>query len=378
MNNKFELDNNDLNDISDIKRSSRTLFKPAIYNLKEETEIRECVEIAPNSFRNIVYHVPGTPTLDYEKQMWDKVDTFEKDVWSHKNLSVKTGFDMFDMAFDGGLKPGFVIVGGDSNLGKTAFVTQLLVGIDKNNDDVYTMDISLDDSLAEKMARVIACRSKIIMNAVKDPNSFKHLPLMLARRKQGVIDVRKDVGKYQMYTAKDFPGHYIEDIIVEIKKNKIMLDAEGKHRRLVVAIDSFHDLNVRKFSDNKYETLANLIGDLATDIDATIICTGELRKTIKQTDRPTSDDIREATKIKFKAKVIIMVYNEMHYKGGASKIYYKNSKNKKLPIFEADVCKNKFNDWKGRLFYEFIPEISSFKECNVGGVKYFNSLIEAV
>ena len=75
------------------------------------------------------------------------IDEFENNAWQAKNTGIKTGFDSVDKAFDGGLYPGFIIIGGDSNLGKTAFLTQLAWQVSQNNNDIDTISIKVNKLL---------------------------------------------------------------------------------------------------------------------------------------------------------------------------------------------------------------------------------------
>mgnify|MGYP002514940018 CR=1 FL=1 len=88
-----------------------------------------------------------------------------------------------------------------------------------------------------------------------------------------------------------------------------------------------------------------------------LVCTAEMKK-INGDRRPILDDIRECVKIKYEAKAIILVYNEVHYKGESSEIFFnRNGYMMKQPVLELHFAKNKISSFKGRLFYEFYPEL---------------------
>ena len=128
----------------------------------------------------------------YERGMWDAIDRFENKAWSPATKGYKTGFKTIDDGFDGGIKPAFIIVAGESNIGKSAFISQLAWNIATlNNDECYVMDFSLDDSLADKLARIVACSGKVYINAAKTPLLYKEYPMMLIRRKQALAKIRE-------------------------------------------------------------------------------------------------------------------------------------------------------------------------------------------
>ena len=242
-----------------------------------------------------------------------------------------------DKAFEGGLFPGFIIIGGDSNLGKSAFITQLAWGIVENNQDVYVMDFSLDDAMPDKLARVAACSGKLIINAVKTPLNYMNFPLMLIRRKNAILNLRANVDKYRAYDSTF--STFVEDIEKEIEEKLVYFDANNLNKKLVVCIDNFHDLNIAAqpgLQDKaKFDFLAQWCSDLAIKHNITVICSAELKK-LNGNRRPILDDIREAVKIKYEAKAVLLVYNEVHYKGDGADVFYMKQNNPlKQPIFEV-------------------------------------------
>ena len=81
-------------------------------------------------------------------------------------------------------------------------------------------------------------------------------------------------------------------------------------------------------------------------------------------------------KIKYEAKAILLVYNEVHYKGDGADIFYmKNNNPFKQPIFEVHFAKNKFGTYKGRNFFEFYPEMAYMKECDPATQKTYSQII---
>ena len=325
----------------------------------------------------ITFDYPAKPLDDYQLDMWTTIDEFENRAWSQKNSGLTSGFSGIDNAFDGGIYPGFTIIAGDSNLGKTALMSQLAWNIATLNPNAYVMDFSLDDAMPDKLSRVAASSGKLIINAVKTPLNYMSYPLMLIRRKNAILNIRRNVDKYRAYDSRF--STFIEDIEEEIEKKLIEFDAKGLNKKLVVCIDNFHDMNVQgksSMSDKeKYDMLAQWCSDLAIKHDIPIICSAELKK-LNGNRRPILDDIREAVKIKYEAKAVLLVYNEVHYKGeGADVFFMKNGVPFKQPIFEVHFAKNKFHTYKGRLFFEFYPEMAYMRECDPNAQKTYTQLI---
>lgn len=376
MGNQIQINDQETNQVITI--NDPNFYGPAIPAQDTAYIDTSCsIQIGTQNPNNITFNFPDKPTTDYELAMWDTLNSFETNAWQAKNVGIKTGMDCIDKGFEGGLFPGFIIIGGDSNLGKSAFITQLAWGIVENNQDVYVMDFSLDDAMPDKLARVAACSGRLIINAVKTPLNYMNYPLMLIRRKNAILNLRANVDKYRAYDSTF--STYIEDIEKEIQDKLIYFDANGINKKLVVCIDNFHDLNIASQpglqDKSKFDFLAQWCADVAIKYNITIVCSAELKK-LNGNRRPQLDDIREAVKIKYEAKAILLVYNEVHYKGDGADIFYmKNNNPFKQPIFEVHFAKNKFGTYKGRNFFEFYPEMAYMKECDPATQKTYSQII---
>lgn len=320
---------------------------------------------------------------DHEGEMWDVINAFEDRAWNARNVGISTGWPDFDKAFDGGLKTGWIIVGGASNIGKTSFLSYMAWNVAMSNPDVYVMDFSLDDPMHDKIPRVVAAANKVIINAVSTPNKYTQYPEMIKRRNQGIDLLRQSIDRYRCYDA----NHSTDiDVIEEtIKKQLVNLEQVAnetgtERKRLVVLIDNFHDLTTTAKealgSDKmKYDHLAQRVSDMATRYDIPIITTGEFKK-LNGFRRPSTDDLRESVKIIYEAKAILLCHNEVGVKGESASVYYEcQGKAEKQPVFEVKFGKNKMGSFKGRLFFEFYPELAFFEPSDKGSAKRYNNLI---
>lgn len=359
---------------------ARDYFKFGPYIPKEDGGYTEtqCIQIDGSDPIEVTFKIPPKPILEHEIDMWDIINEFEVDAWSSKSAGLKTGWESIDHAFDGGIKNGFIVIAADSNIGKTAVMSQMAWQIVENNPNAYVMDFSLDDPMPDKLSRVVAAGSKVLLNAVKNPNNYTEMPLMLARRQQSLNKLRKYVDRYRAYDA-NFTTN-IEEIEEEIQRKLIELEQAGLEKQVVVFIDNLHDLNIKSspsISDKqmKYDIIAQWCADTAIRYNIPVICTAELRK-INGAKRPELDDIRECVKIKYEAKAVIMVYNEVHYKGDAAEVFYlRQSSPMKQPVLELHFAKNKMSSFKGRLFFEFYPEMARLEEPDDQTTKRYASLV---
>lgn len=321
--------------------------------------------------------------LPYQKEMLKVIDDFEEKSWSDQNVGISTGWKEFDDGFNGGLKTGWIIVAGESNIGKTAFLSNLAWKTATSNQDVYVLDFSLDDPMPDKLSRVVACGSKIPINAVRTPKHYIQYPQLIERRKQGLETLKQMVHRYRCFDATHSTD--IDDIEATIQKTLVDLEEEAlitskPKKRLIVFIDNFHDLTTTsKYAmgsdKQKYDYLAQRVSDMATKYGIPIVTTAELKK-INGFRRANLDDIRESVKIKYEAKAILLCHNEVSLKGEASSIYYERQGfHEKQPVFEVKFGKNKMHSFKGRLFFEFYPDIAYFEMCDKETSKRYNNLV---
>lgn len=336
------------------------------------------LDLLDRGFRKIDIDVPAKPIQKYEIEMWDEINKFETDSWSPSRKGLDCGFSSINMAFDGGIKAGFVIIAAESNIGKTAFISQLANQIVNLNNDVYVMDFSLDDPMPDKLSRIVACENKCPINAIKSPLNYTQYPLMLVRRVMGLNKLRSITNKYRAYDATF--STEIETIEDEIVRIKVELDSQGSNKQIVVFVDNFHDLTSRDHPNlqdkQKFDYLAQKCADIAIKYDIPLICTAELRKT-NTNGRPSLDDIREAVKIKYEAKAILLCHNDVHSKGEAANVFFnrKDKLGQKQPVYEVHFAKNKFSSFKGRMFFESYPEMARMEQADDQTSKHYSSII---
>ena len=326
--------------------------------------------------KEIVYNMNAECSTPMGIEMQSKLRLFDDKAWSSQNSGVKSGFPMLDKAFQDGFVPGFYIIAGDSNLGKSTILTQLTWQFLKLNDDIFILDFSLDDPIIDRLSRLMASYTMIPSSCIKFP--FKQDEKVLLRRRKGLEFLTNNSDKYLCHDTSTINS--IEKIEAEIERVRIELEKAKPNTKLIVLIDSFHDLNYdnKSFSGEtaKYNEIAQWCADTSIRQDLILIATGELKKLEKDGTRPTMGSLRESIKIRYEAKAIMFVYNDVHYNNESAEIYFmeENSQDKK-PIFEVHVAKNKVSSWKGRLFYYMWPDIGHLRECDEETTRNYRSTI---
>ena len=311
----------------------------------------------------------------FQEQMLRAIDEVDQYAWKRGEIGgLDWGFESLNKAFEG-LNTGLHLIAGQSNVGKSAMCMQLAWQIANNNREVtekrnkkaFVLYISLDDNLNELLPRFVAIDQKIPINAVRFPKKYQHKQEYMEKRQKGFERLKEMTTNLAMLDINS-GGSDIEYIESKIKEYATELERIDPNYQIVVFIDNFHDITIQKYPSmsevEKYNYIADQLSQIATKFDCPIVCTAEFRK-LNGNRRPRLDDIRESVKIVYEARVIMLCYNEVSLRDQNASIYFMDPANypgQKMPVFEMQVGKNKFGSFKGRLFFEFFPEMSFFRE----------------
>lgn len=291
---------------------------------------------------------------------------------------LKTGFKRLDFALNG-LQPGFHIIAAEANLGKSAFITQMAWQTAMNNPNVHVLDITLDDSMLEKVCRLAAHISGQAINTVKGLAQVRNSNPAAYQSIINAFDTIKTNAHHYQIMDNEQGGtlEKLREVITGVRTELLAREIPG---RLAVFIDSFHDIipDIETTNETtRFNYLAQAVAELANEFDIPIVCTAELRK-LNGFRRPTLDDIRESVKIRYEAKSVLLCYNEVSVRDEQAQVYwYPSDDIAKYPVFEVHVAKNKFSSFKGRICFEFRPEVARFREPDdVTHRKYLDLIIQ--
>lgn len=318
----------------------------------------------------------------FVQKMLHNIDEVNKYTWSRGELGgLDWGFESLNQAYEG-LNTGIHLVGGQSNTGKSAFMLYLAQAIANANRELsaritkkaYCIYFSLDDTNNELIPRLVAIDQKIKINAVSFPKKYEHNKEVMEKREQGFENLKENVKYIGMQDANE--GSSIEYIVETCKDLQIQLDEmEPNVYTLVIIIDNFHDIDVDAkgyTEDNaRYDFITDKLMKLAYDLDSPIICSAEFKK-ISGGRRPQRDDIRSSGKISYASKNIMLCHNDYSIRQEQAGVFWEltdqsefgEETTKKMPVWEVQIDKNKFGSQKGRLFWEFMPEMSTFRESS--------------
>lgn len=286
------------------------------------------------------------------------------------------------MATDG-LQSGVHVFAGESNTGKTAFVTQMEVNILRHNPDAIIMDFSLDDSARDKYNRFLALLGDLELREVSHPKTIQDSE-RLEQRKKAVARWEKLQSRVLPFDGSDTTD--IDQIDKLVADTRVALEAEAVERkrpprRLVVVLDNIMDTT----TDNPeadggevfhYDYIARAAKDIAVKYDCVVLAPAELRK-LNALRRPIVDDLKHSNKLRYVAKSLWLLYNEVGSRGSEeARIGFRRPGYEELqPVLEMQLVKNKFSYWKGRLFFYFYPEKGAFQPCDEDTCKQFRRII---
>lgn len=320
----------------------------------------------------------------------DKVDEYGM---NRGTMGLDFGYNNLNKAFNG-LNPGLTLIAGGANTGKSALLLALMTRIVEKNQyqdenhpkKAYCLYFSLDDSNNELMPRMIASSEGMQINQVLFPKTLVDKPELLKKRENGFKNLKRNAPFFSMFDADNGQSiQKIEEIIEMIHQQLEMV--YPNEFQMVIFIDNFHDIDYETESgfmeDNaKYDYISNRLNELAIKYDAPVLCSAEFRK-INSQKRPQPDDIKSTGKITYEAKGIILVHNEVGLLGDDAELFWEiavgdNSlPNRKMPILEMHVAKNKFGPFKGREFLRFLPEQARFFEPTEEENKTYRALLKS-
>ncbi|MFE7821434.1 DnaB-like helicase C-terminal domain-containing protein [Priestia megaterium] len=346
------------------------------------------VENNPNAITpDLIREVAGDTEPFYRAKMLQTIDAVEEYSWNRGELGgLDWGFKTLNDAFEG-LNTGVHLVAGQSNIGKSSFMLQLAWQVAESNQVVtkerprkaFVLYFSLDDNNNELLPRLVAIDQRIPINVVRYPKKYKDNATYMEKRAKGVQKLRENADYINMQDVNN--GSDIEYIEETMEKYHVELQKEDPTYQLVVFIDNFHDITIGdeklrgKTGGEKYDHIADQLTKIATKYDCPIVCTAEFRK-LNGNRRPGVDDIRESVKILYEAKAVMLCYNEVSIRGQQATVHWMRADNpNKQPVYEVHIGKNKFSSFKGRAFFEFIPEMAFCREVSEAGAQRYAQMV---
>ncbi|MCK5686261.1 AAA family ATPase [bacterium] len=293
-----------------------------------------------------------------------------KDEEKQRYFGLDMGYPIFSNYLDG-LQNEIYVIAGPSSSGKTSFLTQLAYQITTVNDDATILYFSLDQSVIDITAKLIAIHGKIPVDYAKNP-LIKDIKMEKTRRDaMAFISELKD----RFYIFDQGNGEItLEDIDETIKEFR-----ESPSTNIVVIIDPIFSVELQNSSFNdRNEFLWFILKKLkilchshkvSIILSMNTSCESELR-------RPTRKDLFKYDSIFHEPYAIFLLYNEYSINQSTPFLEYEwESEDVMIPISELNIIKNKMRGHIGRIFFKYYNSISSYKECVELEIDNYNEMI---
>lgn len=311
----------------------------------------------------------------YAKMMVERIEKVNSYLFGSEKELLSFGYRQLDSAFGGGIQPGLYLIPGQTNIGKTAFMTNLALTIAKANPNAAVLYFSLDENELGVVPRLVSCLAALPIHAVKFPGRYASEPGILKRRADGfaqLTELAKE-GRFCLFSSSD-GNHTVEWVEDQI----LTCIAESKDKQFVVFIDFLHDLLSEKGFDDEQTRLkyvVQVLMDLSREYYLPIFMTAELRKLNKKPGaRPHLEDVRETVRIIYKMDAVLMLYNEMALLGHEARVYWQHGE-ERMPVLEAHIQKTRYGS-KHVLFFNFLPEQSRLLEPTEEACKFYYSRLK--
>lgn len=249
-----------------------------------------------------------------------------------------------------GIQPGFYHLAAESNIGKTAVITNLALDLLETNPDVSVMYFSLDDSRRYTAYRFLSILSQLHINKIQKPQID---PLNFNK----IVDARNkfldlvDAGRLIVKDRGD---------ITHIDQLQSIITSVSDLSKLVVFVDGLYNLEVTADGNQgiRIENIerAQKVKQIVDTYKIPFLSTGELRKKMKTEGRntkPTLHDLMETGKYVYNANVVLLLSS--HTVDPISKV----------DTLSLEFAKNKLSDFKGEQYLVFDRPTGTIRESNI-------------
>ena len=256
-----------------------------------------------------------------------------------------------------GVQPGLYLIGAETNVGKTAMLTNLSLDIVQSNDEVRVVYFSMDDSWNVIVNRFLGILTEIDLNLVQR-------------------QLTDDADKKKLKEAYDYLIHLSDEERLVVRdlsevSNYDQIEAVIReyydHDELAVFLDGLYNVEVEASGGIRETNIerANKLKTMVDTYDVPILCTAELRKKTREDGKdkpPTIHDFMETGKFGYNANVAWLLSSN-----------YNNKILDEIPI-KLNYEKNKVSHYKGYQELTFIRSKGIVKEGTAMVQKLANKL----
>ena len=268
-----------------------------------------------------------------------------------------TKFKSLERNIDG-VQAGFYIIGAETNVGKTAFLTNLFLDILKTNKDARGIYFSLDDNKDIIITRFVGIETGLPLNQIQRRQEKQED----AEKIDQAYGTLKDLSNAGRLILKDISEvNHIDALELVIRENA----GDG----LFVFIDGLYNLDVGgNHGGLREENIdrANRIKELVDAYRIPIITTGEIRKDdntreTKKARKPTVNDLMETGKFAYNANLVLFLFLSNEEKARLEELAFIQQSPEEIEDL-THYAKNKLSHFKGFGKLKFKTSTGTIKE----------------
>jgi hypothetical protein len=236
------------------------------------------------------------PQFDLETYLLDKYET-ESNRDPNKQLGYKLNkFSNIQSKLDG-IQAGFYIIAAETNIGKTALLTNLFMDLVESNPDITGVYFSMDDHKKDIINKIVAAKTGIAITPMQKMQKDSTNQRKIKAAYDAIIDLYR---KKRLMIFDQGNLHHINQISA--------LAQDLKPRRFFFAVDGIFNIDVGDYAYKREENIerANELKRISDVYQIPVISTAEVRKSINKGSvrTLTLDDIMETAKYVYNANVV--------------------------------------------------------------------------
>ena len=304
----------------------------------------------------------------YIKEL-DLIKEEEENSEDNLNPHVFTRLREFGKAVEGDWRSTLNLIGGGANTGKTALMSDIAVelAIEENRDSIVLFH-TIDDTLKQFTTRLVLKFAQekmpgITLNMVKRPMAFSSPRMINAAREYGYQKLKELVATGRLMVRSGENGSptlsFANDWVTFTRKRY-------PDREIIYMLDNFHRLkDFAHFEERiRFKKLSDAAKEMSKKHDMCTWATVEYNKMGSSMGKPTNNSISESIAMEYDANVITHVYNDLHSRRDEATVYFWREdslgQRYKAPRVEVIFGKNKINEYKGTMFFDFYTEQSMY------------------
>lgn len=208
-----------------------------------------------------------------------------------------------------GIQEGLYLIAAETNVGKTALMTNLFIDILNTNTLAKGIYFSFDDNKDAIINRFLSLLTAIDINYTK-------APCRLTEEGRSILTTF-GYGRLNEWAESEKLNIYDMNDVTNFTQLHDLIKQHSNPDQLVICIDAIHNLSMSETVGIREENImrANKLKWLVDTYRIPVLVTAEVRKKEAKgaLNIPTTHDIMESSKFAYNAQVVFMLHSEQSY-----------------------------------------------------------------